>query len=492
VQIEAHHVKSKPRKSRIRAFVIGLSGLVAVLFVAYAGFLFVSSWKLEKAVEELRQVARASSYEPSRANGSDSVDVNDPSMAYSELFAELERIDASMDAYKAHYGNLTFDDILKGPALRTTAEQRMHDDWDQAEERRKEAVVTEHEAFILAFRDLTKLEGLVIPPGGSFQENPRYPYFSSLREVARLLVKHAELAAARGDYEEAVEDIIAGLRFSDALALDDSMFVQLIRHPIVGIVLTGAEESLGSGEILSDRTLVLLMDQAAHSAKQQHLPYVIAVDAMHGRELFDRSRRGDAAPVRALFDAYDWGEKAGKGMRGEEYHPERLQMHDVGRAVFVKFYTSPLARPWVDRDEQIYIEMYVKASRLACLPYQDATSALNQLERESPQPLLQMAGITSSITGSLTSQANSIARLDMLRIGFSIERFFAKHGVYPQDLNEIASILGTGIPTDPFTGEPYRYTLNGDSFLLYSVGKDLEDDGGRHDYFTGDVVWRGQ
>jgi len=90
-----------------------------------------------------------------------------------------------------------------------------------------------------------------------------------------------------------------------------------------------------------------------------------------------------------------------------------------------------------------------------------------------------------------TSQATCVARLDLLRLGLSIERFHAKQGVDPESLDNIAPILGTEVPNDPFTGEPYRYVRSDESFLLYSVGEDLEDDGEVHDYRTGDLVWRG-
>jgi hypothetical protein len=52
--------------------------------------------------------------------------------------------------------------------------------------------------------------------------------------------------------------------------------------------------------------------------------------------------------------------------------------------------------------------------------------------------------------------------------------------------------LANGVSTiDPFTGAPYHYSSSGNGFELYSVGRDLTDDGGRNDLRDGDIVWRG-
>jgi len=44
----------------------------------------------------------------------------------------------------------------------------------------------------------------------------------------------------------------------------------------------------------------------------------------------------------------------------------------------------------------------------------------------------------------------------------------------------------------PSTGERYVYEPSKDTFLLYSLGRNQEDDGGRHQRVTGDIVWRGE
>ncbi len=449
-----------------RRIIVMLATLFGIPLVIYAGFLFVYSWQLTNALEELREAAEA----PIDSSGmieTKQTNPDDTSAAYSYLFAELERLEASYEAYEVDLSSLSIYYVLKPESQRSAEEQRLHDEWDRAEERRKEAIVTEHEALIHTFRELTKREGPVVPPGASFQENPRYPYFMSLREIARLLMKHAELAAANANYEEVAEDIVAGLRFSDALALDDSIMVQFSRMAVVSIVADGTEATLNGGEIPSDQVFGLLLAQAAHSAKQDKLPIVIARDALHGREAFDRIRAGDKSVLTSYFAAGDWGEKAGKGFRGVDYHPERIEMKDFVRVAFVKGYTSPLAGPLVDRDECIFLETMTKASALLRLPYLDAMVAFADLKDEIPQTVFSVADtLARTAEHTMTAQTGSIARLDLLRMGLSIERYRKSQGVYPKSLYDIAPILGTEIPMDPFMDEPYRYATDGDLFCF--------------------------
>lgn len=56
----------------------------------------------------------------------------------------------------------------------------------------------------------------------------------------------------------------------------------------------------------------------------------------------------------------------------------------------------------------------------------------------------------------------------------------------------MAADLGGEVPVDPFTGQSYVYIPKENTFLLYSLGRNQQDDDGRHDYHEGDIVWRGE
>ena len=59
-------------------------------------------------------------------------------------------------------------------------------------------------------------------------------------------------------------------------------------------------------------------------------------------------------------------------------------------------------------------------------------------------------------------------------------------GAYPEALSEIV-VPEAGVsnaPLDPFTGKDLVYRKDGDGFVLYSVGKDLTDNGGRSEHDT--------
>jgi len=61
----------------------------------------------------------------------------------------------------------------------------------------------------------------------------------------------------------------------------------------------------------------------------------------------------------------------------------------------------------------------------------------------------------------------------------ALERYFTEHGDYPETLDLLTPEILEGLPADPFSGEDFRYTLEEDlEYLLYSVGKDMNDDGG--------------
>lgn len=56
-----------------------------------------------------------------------------------------------------------------------------------------------------------------------------------------------------------------------------------------------------------------------------------------------------------------------------------------------------------------------------------------------------------------------------------------KHGRWPASLNDLPTEVVRDFATDPFSGKPFVYKVEGDTFSLYSVAQDATDNNGLHD-----------
>lgn len=96
-----------------------------------------------------------------------------------------------------------------------------------------------------------------------------------------------------------------------------------------------------------------------------------------------------------------------------------------------------------------------------------------------------LEGVTAP---SIESYASHEASLSLMAVGLRLEQYQAETGRVPDSLDAVAHHFDGHLPVDPFTGEAFRYVPGGDGFRLYSVGSNLEDDGGEDGSW--DVVWR--
>jgi hypothetical protein len=71
------------------------------------------------------------------------------------------------------------------------------------------------------------------------------------------------------------------------------------------------------------------------------------------------------------------------------------------------------------------------------------------------------------------------AYLRLFRTRLALQEYQQTHGRWPATLQEAASKLPRDAVIDPFSGGRLHYVREGDGYLLYSVGPDLKDDGGR-------------
>jgi hypothetical protein len=71
-------------------------------------------------------------------------------------------------------------------------------------------------------------------------------------------------------------------------------------------------------------------------------------------------------------------------------------------------------------------------------------------------------------------------RVNETRIACALERYWLMHHSYPASLDALVPDDIAALPHDVMTGKPYRYRLRPEgTFLLYSVGWDQTDDGGK-------------
>src|SRR5262245_15918067 len=80
--------------------------------------------------------------------------------------------------------------------------------------------------------------------------------------------------------------------------------------------------------------------------------------------------------------------------------------------------------------------------------------------------------------------AETLAHLRLAETALVIEQFRLSHDRLPSDLTELVPSHFRELPTDPFDGSPLRYNRLASGYLIYSVGQDGRDNGGKAKSFS--------
>jgi len=72
-------------------------------------------------------------------------------------------------------------------------------------------------------------------------------------------------------------------------------------------------------------------------------------------------------------------------------------------------------------------------------------------------------------------------KLELAKVAIDLERFYLKHGSYPDSLDDLSPTYRLTPPLDPMTQKALSYRRNeGGGFEMFSVGMNGTDDGGKH------------
>ena len=111
----------------------------------------------------------------------------------------------------------------------------------------------------------------------------------------------------------------------------------------------------------------------------------------------------------------------------------------------------------------------------------------HEMEEWNWSPLLSvryyLINALAPVTYDLPAMAETqLGVRDGLIIGIALELYHRHHGRYPDTLAELTPDFLPEVPADRITGDPVRYRLVNGTPLVYSVGADRHDDGGRLTY----------
>jgi hypothetical protein len=134
------------------------------------------------------------------------------------------------------------------------------------------------------------------------------------------------------------------------------------------------------------------------------------------------------------------------------------------------------------RDMKVYLTLQAKIQDKCRMPSDKAIASLRQdpIGKQIPAFCPLSRPMLTGLESVLITKAEYEAWLQVTRVGLALKRYKIANGVYPDTLTSLAPSFLDRIPKDPCGGNSLLYRKGGEGFLLYSVGRDLQDNQGAH------------
>jgi len=358
--------------------------------------------------------------------------------------------------------------------------QAMEAPWDAAQSEELYAwYQTTAEARQL-FKKATSMGRCQLPiltgqPGVTFLAALIMPNLSGMRSLARLMVLEGHLLEQEGKDREAVEAYLAAFRAGGHLGREPILITGLVGVACQAIATEAMAKCLARHEIPRG-TLEWLARQLA------------------GLEGCLPNRRAWIAGERAMAVQI-------AGMRPDEIIAvagEPCEFSEPQRA----FMRSRAFRIlWPDRTlRRDFDRFYDRVEELAHMPPWDTVAVTRDTDEiEFSRQYVKDWNILAwmllpALYRPQVAYVRGISSYHALRINVALRLYRAERGGYPDALASLVPQYLDELPVDPFSGKAFHYRREGDGWLLYSVGPDQDDDGGREaerDWREdGDLVYR--
>jgi hypothetical protein len=135
-----------------------------------------------------------------------------------------------------------------------------------------------------------------------------------------------------------------------------------------------------------------------------------------------------------------------------------------------------------DSDAIIYLDLmdeYVKITRLPLHQRQEAAKTVETRFQSTSRVHILLHVMMPALARITTIDMRNVAQLLTTRVGLAIERYRLAAGKLPDALTDLVPVYLDAVPRDPFDGNDLRYKRLDVGFVVYSIGEDLIDDGGK-------------
>jgi hypothetical protein len=316
------------------------------------------------------------------------------------------------------------------------------------------------------------------------------PWLATMKGCAQFLQLRilAEVQANQG--EQALADITLLLRVNDCVREQPFLISQLVRIAIMAITLQPIYEGLAQ-HCWSDAQLVEL-ERAL--AKEDFLAD------------FEFAMRGEKTIAIDTFEK----QRATREMKSvdDSAGTNKIVTTSLRWAPSAFFYGTELA--FAQMHQHFIVPLVDLTNRVvAPAALRQALAAVQSQMKHYSYYKVQAQMVTPAIAGSVKKFAMIQSQVDLARVACALERFHLAHGNYPEMLDALAPQFIATLPHDIIGGQPLHYRRTDDppspgsgaasgKFVLYSVGWDEKDDGGKIfltksgsiDREKGDWVWQ--
>jgi len=294
------------------------------------------------------------------------------------------------------------------------------------------------------------------------------------------VLSRAQINAAQGDFHESVSDILTWYRFGKHFAVPKPLVEQLMGLEMKEEALRVAFFILEKSEP-KDIFLTELQVGLMAISEGEKIPIDFSLERLFIRDLIQRNFSNDGK---------------GNGRIPRAFFNDRGKPDPILRYLGCPENDKDQIRRWRNLDrkqtEQITDNVFLRLSFIKnFIPVQLHRKGMSI--REIIQKLAEgnvfVLSLTKTFEGDFHYAYRLLAQKDALIVTASIMRYRLARGYLPDELEQIVQ---TGyidsLPIDPYSGTSFVYRKKGSDFLLYSFGRDFDDDGGIRSSHSENIV----